>query len=255
MSPPRRRAVRPSFRERLSGPAAASVHSSWTVLCDFDGTITRDITDSLLLRFARPGWEALEHAWHAGRIGSRECMAGQIALLDCSPEELDEHLAQVEIDPGFEPFIATVVAAGARACIVSDGLDFAIDAILARHGIDAVPVFASRLAQTGPRAWRLEFPHARPGCASATCKCARALAPHAEAGSEVLVIGDGESDVCVAAEADLVFARGRLLEHCRAAGLPHRRVDDFAQALRAWRALHPPSPGARVPGSEETLDA
>src|SRR4051812_17596784 len=54
-----------------SVPAAAD----WTVLCDFDGTISlRDVTDSLLERFGRPGWRELEQAWERGEIGSRECM-------------------------------------------------------------------------------------------------------------------------------------------------------------------------------------
>ena len=43
----------------------------WTILCDFDGTIAvEDVIDSMLVRFGRPGWEALEDDWRAGRIGS-----------------------------------------------------------------------------------------------------------------------------------------------------------------------------------------
>ena len=243
------------MRARSAAESPAAGRPGWSVLCDFDGTITLDVTDSLLLRFARPGWEALEVEWRAGRIGSRECMAGQVALLDCSREELEEHLARVEIDPGFVPFVTAVVGAGARLCIVSDGLDVAIASVLERHGIAGIPVSASRLVQDGPRSWRLEFPHAVTGCASATCKCARALPPHTEPAQAVLLIGDGESDVCVAGSADVVFARKRLREHCQAAGLPHRRVDDFAAALREWQALDPPVPCARTQGSQETLDA
>ncbi|MDQ6639839.1 MAG: HAD-IB family phosphatase, partial [Pseudomonadota bacterium] len=242
-------------RERFASAATGARHAGWTVLCDFDGTITLDVTDSLLLRFGRPGWEALEVEWRAGRIGSRECMAGQIALLDCSREELDEHLAPVEIDPAFVPFVAAVAGAGVRLCIVSDGLDLAIASILDRHGIEGIPVFASRLVQSGARGWRLEFPHARAGCASATCKCAHALSAASAPERSVLVIGDGESDVCVAGSADLVFARKRLLDHCEAAGLVHRRTNDFAAALREWQELDPLSPGTRTLGNEETLDA
>lgn len=240
---------------RVDAGLAPSAHRGWTVLCDFDGTITLDVTDSLLLRFGRPGWQALEDDWRAGRIGSRECMGGQIALLDCGREELDDHLAGIDIDPLFAPFVAAVAAAGGRLSIVSDGLDVAIDSILARHGIEDIPVFASRLVQIGARSWRLEFPHARPGCAGATCKCACARSEHGEPQRAVLLIGDGESDVCAAATADIVFARRRLLEHCREAGLPHRRSDDFAAALREWRWLGAPRMRAGVPGREETTDA
>jgi hypothetical protein len=35
--------------------------SGWTILCDFDGTISvEDVIDSLLDRFGRPGWKVLE---------------------------------------------------------------------------------------------------------------------------------------------------------------------------------------------------
>lgn len=212
----------------------------WTVLCDFDGTICpTDVTDSLLERFAAAGWQKLERQWQAGRIGSRACMAGQVALLDCSREELDAHLAQIAIDPDFETFVAVVQTAGSSVTIVSDGLDGAILSVLSGTSMQGVPVYASRLVQTGVRRWKLEFPHSRADCVSAgaTCKCARA---RAEPGNDVLMIGDGASDFCVAAASKLTFARARLLAHCADEGIAHRPVANFREALRAWRELAPP---------------
>lgn len=210
------------------------------VLCDFDGTVSiDDVTDSILLRFARHGWETLERDWRAGRIGSRRCMAGQVALLDCTPEELDAHVAALPIDPAFAAFAALVAAAAVPLTIVSDGLDRAIHILLRRHGLDHLPVRASRLVVDGPRLWRLEFPHAARPCWSdgATCKCAVARAAAARTGAPVLMIGDGASDHCIAAQADLTFARKGLLAHCVEHGLAHVAVPDFAAALAAWRRL------------------
>jgi 2-hydroxy-3-keto-5-methylthiopentenyl-1-phosphate phosphatase len=227
----------------------------WTVLCDFDGTICpTDVTDSLLARFARDGWQELERQWLAGRIGSRACMAGQVALLDCSREELDTHLAQIAIDPDFEAFVAAVQAAGSSIAIVSDGLDVAIVSILAGTAMTGVPVYASRLVQTGARRWKLEFPHARPDCVSAgaTCKCARA---RAEPDNDVLMIGDGASDFCVASASTLTFARARLLAHCVHEGVAHRPVANFGEAVRAWRELSSPARApARQTEEKETVD-
>lgn len=201
----------------------------WTLLCDFDGTISlEDVTDSLLLRFGRPGWDRLEADWREGRIGSRECLAGQIALLDCSADELDEHLAGLEIDPDFPAFVAAAERAGHRLHIVSDGLDLAIGRLLRRHGLGHLPVAANRLLPEGPRRWRLDFPHAARDCSSGTCKCRFAAEPE----RPVLMIGDGASDFCVAGRADLNWARKRLLDHCLDRNLPHRPVANFAQALR-----------------------
>jgi 2,3-diketo-5-methylthio-1-phosphopentane phosphatase len=202
-----------------------------TVLCDFDGTVTKsDVTDDLLARFGKPGWQRLEAQWRAGAIGSRACMAGQVALLDCSREELDAHLCGVAIDPAFKQFATAVRARGAAIEIVSDGLDHACRVILGRHGLESIPLKANHLVQTGARSWRLEFPYAAIGCRAGHCKCVSARA-HAAEGAAVLLIGDGASDFCVARRASHVFARGALLAHCAAAALPHRAVPDFDEAL------------------------
>ena len=209
----------------------------WTVLCDFDGTIApTDVTDSLLARFARDGWQELERKWVAGLIGSRACMAGQVALLDCSREELDAHLATIAIDPDFDAFAAEVRASGSSLAIVSDGLDGAILSILARASLRGIPVYASHLVQTGPRSWALEFPHARKDCVSggATCKCERA---RADSGRPVMMVGDGASDFCVSAASDITLARSQLLAHCVDEGIAHVPVANFAQALHAWHEL------------------
>ncbi|MCE5233681.1 MAG: MtnX-like HAD-IB family phosphatase [Mizugakiibacter sp.] len=213
--------------------------SPWTILCDFDGTIAvEDITDALLERYARPEWEELERAWRAGRIGSRECMAGQVALLDMSRAELDAQLGEMRIDPAFPAFVAAATRASLPVRVVSDGLDYAIRAILARHGLDALPIQANRLIATGARSWRLEFPYADADCrkASGMCKCAGAVRAH-NTHRRVLLIGDGASDFCAAGEADLVFAKHRLIEHCRHAGIPHVPIVGFADALELLPAL------------------
>jgi len=215
----------------------ASAVRRWLVLCDFDGTISRgDVTDSLLLRFGRDGWQALERLWLDGRISSRTCMEGQVALLDCSREELDAHIAGMAIDEDFGRFVDAVRCQGSSLTIVSDGLDHVILAMLGRAGIGDVPVVASHLVQVGARRWALQFPNARADCtsASATCKCrsARAAAPR-----PVLLVGDGISDVCVADEATEIFARDRLLGFCIDSGRRHRRVTSFAEAISAWHEL------------------
>ena len=207
--------------------------SDWTILCDFDGTIALDdTTDTLLARFGRPGWEVLEADWRAGRIGSHDCMAGQVALLDMDRAELDAHLALRIIDPAFAQFVADARSSGLPIEVLSDGLDYAIHAILRRYGFDWLPVTANRLVACGERSWRLEFPNASATCrvASGTCKCARAARSQG-ARKRVLLIGDGASDYCVAEAADFTFAKGKLIQHCREKDLAHIAISGFADAL------------------------
>ncbi len=218
--------------------------SDWTLLCDFDGTISvEDTTDTLLERFGKPGWEVLETDWREGRIGSRDCMAGQVALLDMDKAELDAHLNARAMDPAFGDFVRSALAQGMHIEILSDGLDYAIRSILARNALDDLPVTANHLVPVGEREWCLTFPNASPTCsaASGTCKCARAArfqdAATAARRKRVLMIGDGASDFCVAAAADFVFAKGKLIDHCRAHNIPHAPIADFADALALLPAL------------------
>ena len=211
----------------------------WTILCDFDGTAAvDDTTDTLLATFGRPGWEVLEDDWRGGRIGSHDCMAGQVALLDMSRAELDGHLAERELDPAFPDFVRAMRAQGIHIEILSDGLDYAIGRILGRYGLDWLPVTSNGLHAVAERQWRLTFPNANAACrvASGTCKCARAERARAKA-QRVLLIGDGASDFCVAEAADFVFAKGKLIAHCIAKGIAHVPIRNFSDALNLMPAL------------------
>ena len=213
--------------------------TQWNILCDFDGTIAvEDATDSLLDRFAPPEWQVLERDWRAGKIGSAECMAGQVALLDMSRAELDKHLTERAIDPGFAAFVAWAKAHGMPIEILSDGLDYAIHFILKHYDFDYLPVTANRLEEISEREWQLGFPNASPMCRakSGTCKCTAAARAQGPQG-RVLIVGDGASDYCVAEAADFVFAKGKLVDYCRAKKIPHAPIKDFAEALALLPAL------------------
>ena len=204
----------------------------WMVQSDFDGTISvLDVTDSLLQRFGQPGWQELEDQWERGEIGSRECMKGQVALLDMSEDELKEHLDTIEIDPGFAGFVDTARALGIQVQVVSDGIDYAIRHVLQRHGMGHLEVIANRLVQLDARRWHLESPWASARCqrASGNCKCER-LAEQQSLHGRILYVGDSTSDFCVSHKADLVLAKYKLIGHCEQHGISHLPFDDFTQA-------------------------
>jgi 2-hydroxy-3-keto-5-methylthiopentenyl-1-phosphate phosphatase len=212
--------------------APAPVNSSWMVQSDFDGTISlRDVTDTVLERFARPGWQEIETSWERGEIGSRECMSRQIALLDMSLDELHAHLQTIEIDPLFPSFVAAAHDQGMPVQVVSDGMDYVIRFILERHGLGGLEVMANRLVQIGERSWRLDSPHASPDCAraSGTCKCER-MAEQRTSHGHVLYIGDASSDFCVSGKADFVLAKSRLIDYCIENDIVHAPIVDFGEA-------------------------
>lgn len=202
-----------------------SALSDWSIICDFDGTITPfDVTDALLSKFAHPSWEEVEHEWLAGKITARVCMERQVELIDTAVSALDAWLDSVPITDGFREFVNLCKTRGLSLTVVSDGLDYAIRRVLSRNGVDDIPVIANRLRCRGG-SYRLEFPYGVEGCASGVCKCgvARAL------DGKILLIGDGRSDCCVAGMSSLVLARrGKELQRrCETEKYPCRVFDDF----------------------------
>ena len=205
------------------------------IVCDFDGTIAlEDVTDSLLDRFADASWKDIERQWLAGNFGSRECMARQVALLRVGRKEIDDYLDSVKIDPFFSSFVNHCEQApDVSLTIVSDGIDYAVRRILRKHALSRLHIKANALVAVSEHRYRLDFPHAAAQCTAqaGTCKCAVARKrPQAR----TIVIGDGTSDLCVAARADFVFAKDRLLTFCQANAIAHLPFDNFFDIEREF---------------------
>jgi len=224
--------MRTGFSPNLHSP-------EWSILCDFDGTIAvDDVVDLLLERYGLAGWESLEQRWRNGQIGSLECMRGQVELLDMGLVELHACVDSVAIDPAFHGFVAKARALAMPIRIVSDGLDYPIRRILARHGLSDLPVVANEMVRAGaPRRWRLNAPFAATGCRSGTCKCAQVESAREGQVNLSLLVGDGASDFCVAGQADFVFAKNKLIDYCRLEGIPHRPIAGFADATKLLSTL------------------
>src|SRR5258706_8234897 len=94
------------------------------IFCDFDGTITRtDLTDAVLEAFALPEFKDWEQRWQTGEIGSQECLAQQVALIQADRADLITFARNFPIDEGIFALDQRCVANGAPLTIVSDGLD------------------------------------------------------------------------------------------------------------------------------------
>jgi len=208
---------------------------------DFDGTVARgDVTDAVLERFAAAEWEGIEAQWVAGEIDSATCMRRQIALIEAPMSELEGFLDRQELEPSFPKFAAWCRDTGVPLAIVSDGVEDFARRILERHGLDDVPLFANRLKLDSGR-YALAHPWRERACraGSGVCKCAIAASGDPASRPAVAYVGDGRSDRCVAAQADLVFAKDGLAAHCLERGIPHLPWSGFDDVRRALSAhLH-----------------
>lgn len=210
------------------------------VFCDFDGTISiEDATDFILTRFASPEWEIIEDKWKRNLIGSAECMQHQIALIRATRLELDKTLQEISIDPGFTAFNDFCRGHGIPITVISDGVDYFIKRILARHNLEHLPVIANKLtirAIRGHTQYALSSPYSDPGCDSAAgvCKCLQVESPDMR-----IYIGDGRSDFCVSAKPDLIFAKGKLAAYCTEQNIPFIAYQQFTGIIPALKKALP----------------
>ena len=133
--------------------------------------------------------------------------------------------------------------------IGSDGFDLIISRVLARIGV-TLPVVSNRLLPAAENRWRAEFPHFLDDCRSQSgnCKCALfGLTP-----TPMILIGDGRSDFCPAAQATLVLAKKSLAMYCQKSGIDHIRIEGFADATRALRAFCKARSQAAASPADET---
>ena len=208
------------------------VTHGWTVVCDFDGTIsTVDVTDCLLEAYADPEWLAIEAEWKSGDIGSWECLDRQLAVLRATQVEIEALADTISIDPHFKEFAEFCARSAIPLVIVSDGLDGIITRILHRHGLGHLPVYANSFLTFGANQHRLVSPYRNADCSSraGTCKCEVIADVVADRPDRVLFVGDGQSDFCAAARmADAVAAKSLLLAQLKATERSYVEFSTFA---------------------------
>ena len=115
--------------------------------------------------------------------------------------------------------------------IVSDGLDFYIDAILKKNNIEDIEFFSNVTVFRDDDKLSIEFPRMNDECEKCgTCKKG-VLRDYRSKYDRVIYVGNGYSDVCPAKDADLVFAKEVLYEKCREDGTPCVHYENFRDIL------------------------
>ncbi|MFA6357810.1 MAG: MtnX-like HAD-IB family phosphatase [Candidatus Omnitrophota bacterium] len=186
------------------------------VFFDFDNTIaTCDVFDNMLLLFSKDDrWVELEKRWKSGRIGSKTCLEGQLRGMDLTKKSLDAYLPKIKLDPYFKQIYKLLQAKKVKTIILSDNYDYVLNRVLKINGINKLKVYANKLIFSKGKVLT-EYPFKDKDCQiCAHCKTKNLLVNSLK-DYTVIYVGDGESDVCPAKYAHVVFAKDHLLRHLK----------------------------------------
>ena len=202
------------------------------VQCDFDGTVTEEDTSFFLLdAFAQGDWRRLLREYKEHRISVGEFNTRAFAMVKADKPALLEALeGKIKVRAGFHELVNYCRRRGFRFVIVSNGLDFYIEATLKDLGLKNIEVHAAKacfhpegmeVQYVGPDGKRLDD-----GVKEAYTKSFLKL------GYRVIYVGNGDSDFAPAKYAHHVFATGELLAYCRENNLNYKPFENFIDIVR-----------------------
>ena len=207
------------------------------VQCDFDGTITEEDTSFFLLDiFAQGDWRRLLQEYKEHKISVGEFNTKAFAMVKADRATLLKALkGKVKVRAGLHELVQYCLRRDFRLVIVSNGLDFYIDAILQDLGLRNIEVHAAQASfhpegmevrYLGPDGKRLEV-----GFKEAHIESFLNL------GYKVIYMGNGDSDIAPAKYAHHVFATGELLAYCRENNLKCKPFENFIDAVTQLELL------------------
>lgn len=212
----------------MTAPASGTI-----VFCDFDGTITVNETlSTILLRFAPEAARSALRGVSQRRATLREALTLSVqALPSALKGEILEYIAAEPLRAGFGEFLDYLAQRKIPFVVLSSGLRFYIEAKLAPWKERIHAVHALDVDMAGPH-MRLRLPHNHP-----TEAMPKRWVMEGYAATQRIIVGDSYSDFEMAAAADAVFARDRLLQEMQDTERPVIPFDDFFDIRRAMERM------------------
>ena len=203
------------------------------LLVDFDDTAAaQNVAELLLTRFGGDEWREIREQFRRGETNLRTYQEDAFATTEASQQAMEEYVGrEAALREGFVDLVRYCLANDIHMAIASNGLTFYIRALLDQHDLTRdLPVYAVE-TRGAPGDADYTYPYATDSCWKwGNCKC-KVLQEYRDRGRRVFFAGDGTSDACAAGRADFVYARSKLLEHCREAGIPHVAFEAFTTVL------------------------
>ena len=223
---------------RITGSNSGSADLRPAVLTDFDDTAAQqNVAELLLHRFGSPGWEDVRRSFRAGEMSLKDYQEITFREIRADVAAMQAYVKErANLRPHFGEMWRFCQERDIPVAVVSQGLDFYIEALLQKEGFPQVPVYSVNTSFNG-QGIEYHYRHAYPGQEQRGNSKGLIVERYQQRGHHVIYIGDGRSDFEAAVRADLVFAHRVLAEECRREGIPYRDFHDFGDVLAALREL------------------
>lgn len=209
------------------------------IQCDFDGTVTEaDASFVLLDEFADGDWRRVLEEYKAGKIPVGGFNSRAFGMVKQEKKTLLDFLFsqdRLKIRPGFRELLGYCSQKGIEFVIVSNGLDFYIEAILQNIGVNSLKVCAAR-SRFSPDGMKVQYVGPDGRALDDNFKEAYTRL-FLKRGYRVIYIGNGVSDMRPAKRASHIFATSDLLNSCRRANVSCTPFNDFNDVLNGLQRL------------------
>lgn len=197
------------------------------VFCDFDGTITaQESLQAVFNHFLPEKWKDVKQNLRSGSVTLR---TGVRDMLESIPSErYHEALSfvkQIPFRPGIEEFLDYLEQHGIPFVIVSGGVREMVEAGLGPLIKKVHRIFAADVDYSG------RYLKVHSEFEGGTELVAKAMIMKAFDADPRIVIGDGRTDINMAKEGDLVFARGGLASYLEKNGADYLSWSDFTDVV------------------------
>jgi len=214
--------------------------SKQTILfSDFDGTFSeKDIGHKIFTHFSNGANKELVDRWVKGDITTRETLQKEASLINVTEDELLSFIDKFKLRDGAKELYEYTRTKNIPFYIISDGSDLYIKRILENNNLGEIKYYSNRLVSDGHK-WSVEFLYDNGDCRRCgSCKGARIneIVGDNRDQYNIIFIGDSYSDLCALPHADIIFARGNLLEYCLSNNIKACEYHDFFDILRWLKA-------------------
>src|SRR4030042_3631779 len=209
------------------------------VQIDFDGTVTEEYVSFLLLdTYVGSTWREYLKEYSSGDISVGAFNKKVFGMMKADRKTMTDLVLtsdRVKIRPGFKEIIDYCAGKGLKVTIVSNGLNFYIEAILKKLGINELEINAAenvffpggmKVRYIGPDGKEVEAGF-KQAYTKALCK----------EGYEVIYVGNGTSDIYPSRLERHVFGTADLLKRCKKEKLKCFPFNDFHEVVSVLKKL------------------